>query len=180
MILLAGIAFLITSAYTLQAIINWKIETEQSRVKFIMQAHGQELIGKFDGVKGEVVFDTANLSRSFFNCNISVATISTGNEIRDEHLQDTEFFGASEFPVINFTSAKISPTEAGYKAEGTLSAKGISKQIEIPFTFSGDQATGVFKGSFSMKRSDFGIGQPDAELGDEVVINLEVPVSKSE
>jgi polyisoprenoid-binding protein YceI len=66
-ILSAAMVMLVTSAYTIQAIINWKIENEKAQVKFKMQAHGQELIGSFTGVKGDVKFDAADLANSSFN-----------------------------------------------------------------------------------------------------------------
>ena len=177
-IVLGSIAILTTSAFTLQAIINWQIDHEKSQVKFVMQAHGQELIGNFKGVKGDVKFDVADLSNSSFNCNIDVATINTGNEKRNGHLQAAGWFDAAAFPVISFASSKITATADGYLAEGTLTAKGVAKSISIPFAFTGDSATGTFKGAFSINRGDFGIGKTDGDVGNEVTINLEVPVNK--
>ncbi len=179
-IILGSLAFLVTSAYTIQAVVNWKIDNEKSQVKFVIQAHGQELIGSFKGVKGDVKFDPTDLANSSFKCDIDVATISTGNEKRDGHLQGAGWFDATGFPSINFTSSKISVVPEGYLAEGTVAAKGVTKSVAIPFTFTGDQATGTFKGSFKFKRSDFGIGKVEGEVGDDVTVNLEVPVNKAD
>lgn len=177
---LLATVLLITTAFTIQSIINWKIDNDHSQVKFTLQAHGQALTGGFKGIDGTVKFDSTDLASSSFNCSINVATIYTGNEMRDEHLQDKEWFSASEFPVINFTSSAIVSAAEGYKAVGTLSSKGITKNIDIPFTFSDEGAAGTFKGAFTISRTDFGIGIMDAEVGDTVLIELDVPVSKAE
>ena len=139
-----GFAFLLTSAFTIQSIINWKIDNEKSQVKFVMQAHGQELIGNFKGVKGDVKFDAADLAGSSFKVDVDVATINTGNDKRNGHLQAASWFDATTYPSINFTSSKITATADGYQAEGNLTAKGVAKPVVIPFQFTGDQATGTF------------------------------------
>jgi polyisoprenoid-binding protein YceI len=177
-ILSAAMVMLVTSAYTIQAIINWKIENEKAQVKFKMQAHGQELIGSFTGVKGDVKFDAADLANSSFNCSIDVATINTGMEQRNGHLQGKGWFNAAEFPVINFTSSKIEKTDAGYTATGKLSMKGASADQAIPFVFEGTGDAGTFKGNFTMKRSTFSVGKTDGDVADEVTIMLEIPVTK--
>ncbi len=180
LILSAAFVMLFASAYTIQAIINWKILSEKAQVKFKMQAHGQELIGSFTGAKGEIKFDGADLANSSFNCSIDISTINTGMEQRNGHLQGKGWFDAAQFPTINFTSSKIEKTAEGYAASGKLSMKGASADQVIPFSFEAPAGTdgGTFKGSFTMKRSAFGVGKTDGDISDEVTIMLEIPVSQ--
>jgi polyisoprenoid-binding protein YceI len=178
-ILSATLVTLAASAITFQAIINWQILSDKSQVKFKMQAHGQELIGSFAGAKGDVKFDAADLAGSSFNCSIDVATINTGMEQRNGHLQAKGWFNAAEFPTINFTSAKIEKTAEGYAATGKLNMKGASKEVTIPFVFeSTDDLGGTFKGSFTIQRGDFGVGKTDGDISNDVTIMLEIPVAK--
>lgn len=171
---LTAIVFLIGTAFTIQSIINWKIDNEKAQVKFTMQAHGQELIGNFKGVKGEVKFDEKDLANASFNCSIDISTINTGVSERDGHLQAARWFDAANFPTINFTSSKIETTEKGYQATGILSIKGITKEISIPFKF--DKNT--FVGDFTIKRSEFNIGKTDGDVSNEVVLHIEIPVTE--
>jgi polyisoprenoid-binding protein YceI len=149
-----------------------------------MQAHGQELIGNFKGVKGEIKFDEKDLANSSFNCIIDVSTINTGVTERDGHLQGEKWFDAANFPTINFISSKIDKAENGYNATGTLSVKGISKDVSIIFVFTTTKppadATGTFVGNFTIKRSDFGIGKTGGDISDEVALHLEIPVTKEQ
>lgn len=171
--------FIIASAFTVQAIINWKIDAEKALVKFSLQAHGQELVGNFKGAGGEIKFDPADLPNSSITCSIKTATINTGIEQRDEHLKGKGWFDATTYPVITFTSAGLVKTTEGFTAKGNLTLKGISKEITIPFTFANATEAGeTFRGSFTIKRTDFGVGKTDDEIGDEVKIYLDIPVSK--
>jgi polyisoprenoid-binding protein YceI len=174
----AALVTLAASAYTIQAIINWKILSDKSQVKFKLDAHGQELIGSFTGAKGDIQFDGSDLGKSTFNCSIDVATINTGMEQRNGHLQAKGWFNAAEFPTINFTSSKIEKTAEGYNAMGKLSLKGVTKDVTIPFTFENPtDLAGTFKGSFTIKRGDFGVGKTDGDIGNDVTIMLEIPVA---
>ena len=177
-VLLAGIMFLIVCSYTLQAIINWKINSEKAMVKFSLKAHGQELVGNFKSAKGNVNFDENNLANSSVNCTIDISTINTGIEARDKHLLSKGFFGVELALLSKFVSEKIEKTRDGFSATGKLFMKETTKEITIPFIFEANNDTGLFKGSFSIRRSDFNIGKPDDEIGDEVTINLEIPVTK--
>ncbi|MFZ4057898.1 MAG: YceI family protein [Ferruginibacter sp.] len=176
---LLSLALLKVTAFTVQAIINWKINNEKSSVKFTMNAHGQELIGSFTGVEGSVKFDPTDLTNSSLKCSIAVSTINTGNEKRNGHLQAAGWFDAAKFAAITFASTKLEATvSGGYTATGTLSLKGTEKEISFPFTFEENKEGGIFKGSFTILRGDYGVGKTDGDVSNEVTINLEVPVTK--
>ncbi len=176
-IILASVTILIGSAYSIQSVINWKIDSEKAIVKFSLMAHGQELTGNFKAAKGNIRFDENDLVNSSVDCTIDISTINTGIEPRDKHLKKKEYFDATGSPVGKFTSIKVEKTQAGFTATGTLFLKQTTKEISIPFTYEGTQSVGSFKGSFRIKRSDFGIGEADDEIGDDVTISLDIPVS---
>jgi hypothetical protein len=57
---------------------NWKIGDDYS-IKF----SGNNVSGIFKGLKGTVSFDDANLAESKFDVSIDVATINTGNGMKN-------------------------------------------------------------------------------------------------
>ncbi len=177
-VLLASVITFVGSAYTIQAIINWKIDSEKAMVKFSLTAHGQELIGNFKVAKGIIKFDENDLANSSIDCSIDITTINTGIEARDKHLQSKGFFGAATSPICKFTSTKIEKTATGFTATGNLLLKQTTKEIILPFTYEGTKTSGTFKGSFRIKRSDYAIGEGDDDIGDEVTISLDIPVSQ--
>jgi polyisoprenoid-binding protein YceI len=173
-----AVIFVMSSAFSIQAIINWKIDAEKAQVKFSMQAHGQELIGNFKNVKGDIAFDENDLANSSVKCAVDVNSINTGIEGRDKHLQARGFFDAATTPQLTFTSAKIEKSKEGFIATGNLSVKQTTKEIAIPFTFETTKEGGLFKGSFAMKRTDYGVGNADGDIGDDITVLLEIPVTK--
>ncbi|RAV29047.1 hypothetical protein DN748_08940 [Sinomicrobium soli] len=105
--------------------------------------------------------------------------------MRDGHLKGPDFFDVEKYPQITFKSTGINNAGEGqYKLTGDLTAKGITKKVELTLTYRGSvenpqtkKTSAGFKLTGVIKRSDFGIGSafPAPMLGDEVpfVVNAE-------
>jgi len=166
----AAIALIATSAFTLIKSQDWKISDSYS-IKF----DGGDPSGEFKGLKGTVNFDPNDLASSKFDVSIDVATINTGNGMKNTHAKSAMWFDAEKYPTIKFTSSSIAKTDAGYEAKGVLNMHGIQKEITIPFTFTDN----TFTGSFQINRLDYNINTAEPKHGAaEFKVDLSVPVSQ--
>jgi polyisoprenoid-binding protein YceI len=128
--------------------------------------------GIFKTLKGDISFDEKNLAASKFNVTIDVASINTGNGLKNTHAKGDKWLDAKKFPVIKFTSKAITKSGNGYNAKGELAMHGVKKEINIPFTF----AKNTFAGNFEVNRNDFGIGSPGGKVDDVIKLEVTVPV----
>jgi polyisoprenoid-binding protein YceI len=55
---------------------------------------------------------------------------------------------------------------------------GVKRSILIPFTFSKTSQGAAFAGSFTVNRNDFKIGKPGGDVGEQIKIDISVPVTK--
>ena len=97
--------------------------------------------------------------------------------MKNKIAKSDNWFDADKYPSINFISSKFSKSTNGYLVEGTIEMHGIKKQIVIPFTFSSN----VFKGNFSVNRTDFGVGTMEGmskKVSNEIALEISVPVTK--
>ncbi len=159
------------NCFIVMAGIAQHINTEKSIVNFqISNMKVKTVKGTFTGMKGTVNFIPSNLATSNFDVCIDVATVNTGNAKRDKHLRTEDFFDEKKYPNICFKSTSVSKTDNGYIVSGSLSMHGITKNVQIPFTFSQN----TLKGSLTLKRLDYKIGESTGTfmVGDEV--NLEI------
>ncbi len=63
---------------------------------------------------------------------VDAASVDTGDEQRDGHLQSPDFFDAAQFPQITFTSTGAEPAGDGkIKLTGDITIKGVTKPIEL-------------------------------------------------
>ena len=168
----ANILFLLTCFFSFKS-------NAQNPINYVEYYLDQDPgIGKANAVS---ITSGVNITNASFN--IDVANINTGVTERDGHLQGEKWFDAANHPAINFTSSKIEKSENGYNATGTLSIKGITKGLTIPFNFvqiPSKKPIHVFNfiSDFTIKRSEFGIGKTDGDVSDEVVLHVEIPVTK--
>ncbi|MEO5999679.1 MAG: YceI family protein [Chitinophagaceae bacterium] len=159
---------------------NWKSDAANAKVTFTVKGPFGTVNGSFSGLKTEVKFDENDLTGSSVTASIETASVSTGIGLRNRDLRKKdEWLNTDKYPQITFHSKKIEKTSAGFKAVGDLTIKGITKPIEIPFTFSSKEDTGLFKGQFSIKREDFQVGsKTGGSVGSSITLILEVPVKK--
>ncbi|MFK7907005.1 MAG: YceI family protein [Chitinophagales bacterium] len=131
------------------------IQSEQSQVSFEISNMGFNTVeGSFKGMKGTVDFRPQDLSNSNFNVCVDATTVNTGNSTRDKHLRNEKHFEVEKYPTICFVSSTVTQSNSGYITQGKLTMHGITKEVEIPFTYSNQQ----FLGEITVDRLDYGIG----------------------
>ena len=165
-------AVILFSAFTINHSINWQIADGYS-IKF----SGTDAEGIFKKMSGDISFNEKELETSKFSTSIDVASINTGNGMKNKHAVSDKWFDAEKYPSITFTSSKFSKSKTGYNVAGTLEMHGTKKEITIPFTFSSN----TFKGKFSVNRMDFGIGTMKGmskKVSNEINLEISVPVTK--
>src|SRR5277367_6198505 len=102
---MAALAIITSSAFTFFVSQDWKIGEEYT-VKFT----SHDPSGTFKGLKGTVNFDENDLASSRFDVSIDVATINTGNGMKNNHAKSPKWFDAEKYPTINFMSNNITKT----------------------------------------------------------------------
>ena len=158
---------------------HWNVDTTNAKVSFSIKGPFGTVHGDFTGLKATIDFDEKNPAGGSITASIDPKTVSTGIGLRNKHLRNEEqYFNTDKYPEIAFHSKKMEKTGTGYKVVGELTMKGVTKPVEIPFTFTPNDGGGLFKGQFTIKRVDFNIGKPGGSIGEDVTINLEIPVKK--
>jgi polyisoprenoid-binding protein YceI len=158
---------------------TWNADASKAKVTFSIKGSMGTVHGDFTGLKTTIQFDAKNPGAGSISATIEAKTVSTGIGLRNHHLRSEEqFLNTDKYPTISFRSKKIEKTGGGYTASGELTLKGVTKPVQLPFTFTPNGNSGAFKGQFIIKREDFNIGKPGGSIGDEITISLEVPVSQ--
>src|ERR1700741_279280 len=129
-----------------------------SDVKFRIKNAKVNVDGAFTGLVAKINFDPLKPESSSFEAKVDVNTIKTGIDMRDGHLKKAEYFDVAKYPEINIKSTSVTKISEGqYNAKCTLTVKGKSKEINIPFSFVQTGNKALFKGTFDLNRLDFGV-----------------------
>ncbi len=165
--------FLLATIFSFTLPNPWKI-SEKYNISFSTNG----VSGIFKTFSGNINFDEQNIAASKFDITIDINSINTGNGMQNKHAKSEEWFDASKYPAIKFTSGKIVKSGTGFTAVGNLQLHGITKTVSLPFVFKRSGNAGTFEGAFSINRNDFKIGKPGGEVGEVIKINVSVPVVK--
>ena len=170
-IALAGVMFTATTAFS-----QWKADTNKATIKFITSGPFGEVDGSLASLKATITLDPSSPETGSISATLNPATVETGVSLRNTHLREKEeYFNTAKFPLISFKSTQIKKGSTGnYIVSGDLIVKGITKQIDIPFTFDKTATGGIFKGSFIMDAFDYQVGTSSKK----VTVNIEVPVTQ--
>ena len=158
---------------------NWNVDSANAKVTFSVKGPFGTVNGSFTGLKATIKFDEKDLPGSSVQASIDPTTVSTGVGLRNHHLKSEEqWLNTDKYKEITYKSRKIEKGANGFKAIGDLTLKGVTKPVEIPFTFTPSGEGGLFKGQFTIKREDYSCGKDGGSVGDIITINLSVPVKK--
>jgi polyisoprenoid-binding protein YceI len=137
--------------------------------------------GKMSGLEGEIKFNPADLKNSFFSVTADANTINTDIDVRDSTLKTKEYLNTQLYPKISFVSKQITPgSKAGmYFVKGTLTIKGISKEINFPFTVTPKNEGIQLTGDMRVNRLDYKIGVGSIVLSDNLTVSLNVFAKKA-
>lgn len=145
-----------------------------SSVTFKIKNFGLTVEGSLSGIQGSIVFDPEEPVNSRFAIAAQSNSVSTGIDLRDRHLRNEEYFNGQKYPEISFHSSEIRATGKGFHVKGSLTIKGITR--DIAFDFSAEQsADGIlFKGDFQINRLDFKVGGKSLSMQDIIVVNFKI------
>ena len=167
------------------------IDKGHSEVGFQIRHMMTKVRGRFNEFDGKIVADRAKPEASSVELTIQAASIDTANANRDKDLRGADFFDVEKYPTITFKSTRITPKgKDAYDVTGTLTMRGVAKEITLPVTFLGfmKNMRGVdaagFETAATLNRKDFGITWNRALdaggvlLGDEVYVSINLETRK--
>jgi len=166
---------------------TFTIDKAHSEATFQVRHLVTRVRGRFADFSGTIAFDESDPTQSSVSVTIQTASIDTSQPDRDTHLRSADFFAVDEHPTLTFTSTRIVARRGQeFDVIGTLTIRGIAKEITLPVTFLGtakdpwgNERIG-FEAEVTINRKDFGLTWNAALetggflVGDEVKINVSI------
>ena len=146
-----------------------------SEITFLSKQIVVELQGSFNKFDGDIVFKPADLNASTARIEVDLASIDLGAPDSENEVKGKDWFQVASFPKGVFQSTQIRAKGPDhFEAVGKFTLKGITRDLVVPVTLKHVGAQTVAEGGFTMKRTDFNIGQgvwadPEAVAIDVVV-----------
>ncbi len=162
--------------------VTYVIDPAHTQVAFSIDRFGfTRVLGRFDEVAGEIILDEASPANSSVRASIQIASISSGNATRDEHLRAERWLNAAQFPTMEFRSTAVRLTgERRAEVIGNLTLLGQTHAVTLDVTLnrlgespSNRRPTAGFSATGTLSRSAFGSAIAANLIGDAVAVNIE-------
>src|ERR1700754_1900586 len=123
---------------------TWIIDPMHSEVLFkIKHLVISTVTGSFRKFDGKATTEDEGFNNAKVNFTIDVKSIDTNQSMRDEHLQNGDFFSADLYPTINFESTSLKKiSDIDNKMIGNLTLRGVTKQVELNVEYGGSENNG--------------------------------------
>jgi polyisoprenoid-binding protein YceI len=151
----------------------------QSAVGFEFRQMGVPVKGGFRRFTAQLRFDPGKPEAASARIEIDLASIDAGSAEADEESAGRLWFNRNAYPKAQFVSSRIRALgNSRYEMRGTLTIKGRSRDVIVPVTFIPGKNAASFRGAFTLKRLDFGIGEgmwaDVTTVANEVQVNFSI------
>lgn len=155
----------------------WNVDPAHSRIGFAGSQGGAPFTGSFKHWDAKIDFDPANPAAGHALVTIDMASAATGDSDKDGALPQAEWFDTAAFPqaVFEATTFRAKGGNA-YEAVGTLTIRGIKKDVTLPFTLDTTGPDAHALGRLTLVRTDYAIGQGAWARPDVVALEVAVTV----
>jgi len=185
------LAALVLAATPVVAGETFDVDKAHTDALFTIRHLMSKVTGKFTDLEGTISIDRAKPESSSVEFKIKTASIDTANKQRDDHLRSPDFFDVANHPEITFKSSRVKATgKDAYDVTGTLTIRGVSKEVTLPVTVLGEAKDPWgndrigFETTITLNRKDYNIlwnQTLDAGgyiLGDDVKVTINIEAIK--
>ncbi len=140
-----------------------------------------DVIGRFNEIEATLSFDPDTPEALQLDGRIATASIDLGNEEFEDQLRGSSWLDSDQYPFLTFTTNTVVVEDNGdLTIEGDISLRGVTQPLALQARFNGgadNLLTGKYTLGFSatttLLRSDFGIDQFGALVGDSIDVEIE-------
>jgi polyisoprenoid-binding protein YceI len=158
-----------------------RADASSGTLEFIAVQADAKFKGAFKRFEVVLDFDPALPAEGRLDVRVETSSIDTQDPERDEILRGPDFFQTEKHPQAVYHAERFERAGDGWRALGKLTIRGVAKDIPVAFTLAPAGDTAVMKGSASLKRLDFGLGQGEWAstewVGDGVDVRFELKLA---
>jgi polyisoprenoid-binding protein YceI len=144
---------------------GWRLDKAHSSIGFsVRHMVISEVTGNFKDFDINFTSTKDDYSDAVVDASIKVASISTDNDRRDEHLKTDDFFNAEKFPLIKFKSTLFEKVgDNKYKITGDLTIRDVTKTVTFDAVYNGTinapwgATVSSWKATLAVNRFDYGL-----------------------
>ncbi len=149
---------------------------DKSRIACASRQMGVLVEAEFKQFTAQIDFNPSRPDTSKIQLAINTGSFEFDPEVDDE-VRGRSWLDSHDFPQAHFVSSGVRALGGNrYEALGTLTIKGTSTAVVVPFTYQPDANGSVFEGVFTISRLHYNIGEGKWRDTDTVADNVQIKV----
>ena len=159
---------------------TYAVDPAHTQVTWTLNHMGFSMLsGQFGAQGGTLTIDPAKPAAAKLDVTFAIDQLSVTAAPFANHLKSKDFFDAATYPTARFVSTAVVASGTGARITGNLTIKNVTKPVTIDATFVGAGTNPMskklnfgFRGTTTIKRSDFGLGYATPVVADTVKLDL--------
>ena len=159
---------------------TYAVDPAHTQVTWTLNHMGFSMLsGQFGAQGGTLTIDPAKPAATKLDVTFAIDQLSVTAEPFSHHLKSKDFFDVATYPTARFVSTGVVANGNRARITGNLTIKNVTKPVTIDATFVGAGTNPMnkklnfgFRGTASIKRSDFGLGYATPIVADDVKLDI--------
>jgi len=175
--------FAILCTVLMYAQTNWSVDKSHTKIGFTAVHYViTDVEGEFRDFDATITSDTDDFDGAKVNFAAKIASVSTNNERRDNHLKSDDFFNAEKYPELKF-EGQFSKMEGKYYLIGDFTIRDVTKPVKFDVKYNGTISLGDrgkkagFKISGTIDRFDYGLKYDNIIESGGLAVSREISIT---
>ncbi|MCO6381868.1 cytochrome b/b6 domain-containing protein [Oceanicola sp. 502str15] len=159
----------------------WQVQS--GTIALTIQQMGQAVTGAFPDFTAQIAYDpdAPGPEKGQADVTIDIATLSLGSVAAQA--QGPDYFDSTQHPTASFSGPIIADDAGNLSVDGTLTIKGHSAPVPLPFTLTIEGDTATASGTTTLDRRSFHVGDTmtdESSLGFTVEITINLTATRAD
>ncbi len=162
----------------------WQGDQDAGSLQFVATQAGAKFTGGFRKFTVRFDFEPTGPAGGSLDVTVDLKSADTADAERDGILKGAEFFWTDRHPQARFHASRFRREGERWRVDGELSLRGIAQPVTVLFTLDGQPRQPGMKGTATLRRLDFGVGQGEWAttewIGDEVEVRFDLELNPAD
>jgi polyisoprenoid-binding protein YceI len=137
----------------------WTVNAAQSSLGFATRWDGNPVTGTFSNWNADIRFDPRNLRASRVRVTVATGSVTSSTREAVDNLPGTDWLSSRAFPNATYEASAFTALGGNrYRADGTLTLKGVRHRLSLPFTLDINGTTATMNGTAALNRLPLRVG----------------------
>jgi polyisoprenoid-binding protein YceI len=162
----------------------WQTDQHGGSLQFVATQAGAKFAGAFRTFTVRFDLDPERPAGGSLDVTVDLESADTSDAERDGILKGADFFWTDRHPQASFHASRFRREGERWRADGELTLRGSARPVTVLFTLDGRSPQLGMKGTATLRRLEFGVGQGEWSttewIGDEVEVRFDLELTPAD